>query len=171
MIKKPITAILFVLLGTLTYLFWLPVKMANSLVTTEFVTQSINSDIREELAKQPSFIEKIENHKGPAKRYLHRTPLTAFTTIDTGMYDVYATYINGRGEWVVRMGIYPDKNAEVFFPDQIGGFSGKLIGVAIFSINKLIEVGVFKPMLYHVTNSVETSFVSSTYKSVPRLVQ
>ncbi|MEZ9833026.1 hypothetical protein AB4341_05790 [Vibrio breoganii] len=171
MIKKITLTIVFALLGTLTYLFWLPVKMvANSIVTTEFVTQSINSDIRAELIGQPSFIEKIENHKGPAKRYLHRTPLTAFTTIDTGMYDVYATYINDKGEWVVRMGVYPDKNAETFFPEQIGGFYGELIGFAIYSINSLIEWGVLKPMLYHVTNSTATSFASSSYEAIPGLI-
>ncbi|MEZ9901791.1 hypothetical protein [Vibrio breoganii] len=112
MIKKTVFISAILLISTSIYLAWLPFKMVvNSIVTTDYLTQSINNDIREELLNQPSFVEKVQNHKGPAKRYLHRTPLTAFTTIDTGMYDVYATYINDKGEWVVRMGIYPDKTA------------------------------------------------------------
>ncbi len=153
------------------YLTWLPFKMVvNSIITTDYLTQSINNDIREELLNQPSFVEKVQN-KGPAKRYLHRTPLTAFTTIDTGMYDVYATYINDKGEWVVRMGIYPDKNAEVFFPKQVGGVTGEVLAFLLAALNNLIEWGVFKPMLYHVTNSAATSFASSSYEAIPGLIK
>ncbi|MFA0083916.1 hypothetical protein AB4383_18115 [Vibrio breoganii] len=145
--------------------------VVNSIITTDYLTQSINNDIREELLNQASFVEKVQNHKGPVKRYLQRTPLTAFTTIDTGMYDVYATYINDKGEWVVRMGIYPNKNAEVFFPKQVGGVTGEVLAFSLAALNNLIEWGVFKPMLYHVTDSAETSFVSSRYEAVPRLVR
>ncbi|GEM77835.1 hypothetical protein VSU01S_00800 [Vibrio superstes NBRC 103154] len=160
------------LVGTAIYLAWLPFKMVvNSIVPTEVITTSINDDIRQGLIEQPAFIQKVESHKGSAKRYLYRTPLTMFTTVDTGLYDVYATYINGKGEWVTRMGIYPDKNAEVFFPKQIGGIGGEVVGLMIATINNMMEWGVLKPMIYHTTNNPDTSFVSNGYEAVPRLVK
>ncbi len=64
------------------------------------------ADIRQDLEVQSKFIMKLNSHRGPAKRHLHRTPLNVYTTIDFGMYDVYATYINAKREWVVRLGIW-----------------------------------------------------------------
>ena len=172
MIKKLFLASVIMLVGIPIYLAWLPFKMVvNSIVTTEVITSSINDDIRKGLMEQPAFMQKVESHKGSAKRYLYRTPLTMFTTVDTGLYDVYATYINDKGEWVTRMGVYPDENAEVFFLKQIGGIEGEVVGFMISTINQMLEWGVLKPMIYHTTNNPDTSFVSSGYEAVPMLVK
>ncbi|GEA51451.1 hypothetical protein VIN01S_22550 [Vibrio inusitatus NBRC 102082] len=171
MIKKFFLVSAIMLVGIPIYLAWLPFKMVmNSIVPSEAITTSINDDIRQGLLEQPAFIQKVESHKGSAKRYLYRTPLTMFTTVDTGLYDVYATYINDKGEWVTRMGVYPDKNAEVFFPNQIGGIEGNVVGFMISTINQMLQWGISKPMIYHTTNNPDTSFVSSGYEAVPRLV-
>lgn len=171
MLKRSLLGLLVFITVCSIYLFWLPVKMlANSVVQSEALSQNIMSEIREELTNQPSFVDKLDNHKGGAKRYLHRTPMTAYTTLDLGLYDVYATYINDKREWVVRLGIYPDRNAEIFFPMQVGGVVGFAIGNAMYVINNLIEAGILKPMLYHITDKPETSFVSPDYEGVEGLV-
>ncbi|WP_261836252.1 hypothetical protein [Vibrio ishigakensis] len=172
MLKKSLLGLFIFVTISSVYLFWLPVKiLANSVVQSDALTENIMAEIREELISQPSFLDKLENHRGEAKRYLHRTPMTAYTTLELGLYDVYATYINDDKEWVVRLGIYPDRNAEIFFPMQVGGVVGFAIGNAMYVINNLIEAGILKPMLYHITDKPETSFVSSEYQSVPRLVK
>jgi hypothetical protein len=171
MLKKIIMTLLILSIIPI-YLAWLPTKLLiNSLIPTDYVTTSIMNDIRSDLKAQPNLIAKVDKHTGPSKRYLHRTPLKIYTTVDLGMYDVYAMYINAGKEWVVRLGIFPDKNAETFFTNQIGGTTGQFIGWAIMMINKSIAVGLIKPMLYHVTDKPETSFVTSNYQSVPRLVK
>ena len=155
----------------LIYVFFLPFKMIiNSIIPSNTLSQSIMMDIRSDLMEQASFRKKIELHNGPSRRYLHRTPMTVYTTFNFGMYDVYAIYINDQQEWVVRLGVFPDKNAETFFPQQIGGILGTSLGYTIALLNSMIEAGLLQPMLYHVTDKPETSFTSPTYQPVPRLI-
>ncbi|WP_067587215.1 hypothetical protein [Endozoicomonas ascidiicola] len=171
MMRRALIIILLLTVAVLVYAFFLPLKMViNSIMPGDMLSRSIMADIRSDLAAQPDFVNKLKLHKGQSKRYLHRTSLTAFTTFDLGMYDVYATYINEDQEWVVRMGIWPDKNAEHFFPQQIGGISGAVLGFALRQLNNVIDAGLLQPMLYHVTDMEETSFVSDSYEAVPRLI-
>ncbi|GHA52640.1 hypothetical protein ACFFLZ_12990 [Photobacterium aphoticum] len=158
------------------YLFWLPVKMlAHALWPTDVwpsapLSHSIMADIRDSLESQPRFRGAVAKHQGPAKRYLYNTPMTAYTTVDVGLQDIYAVYINGEGEWVVRLGLLPDKNAETYFSQQVGGVLGYSMGVAMKGVNLALEYGVLSPRLYHVTDKPETSFTSDRYQAVPRLI-
>lgn len=144
--------------------------MLNSIVTTDYLSQSIMTDIRQGLLQQDNFQKFLGKHKGSAKRYLYRTNMSSYTTIDFGIYDVYAVYINDRKQWVVRLGIYPDKNAEVFFSNQIGGVVGTLLSGAVRLLNLSLNNGWISPVLYHVTDSPESSFISSSYEPVKGLV-
>lgn len=69
------------------------------------------------------------------------------------------------------MGLYPDKNAETFFSEQVGGVAATVLGKTIKLINYLIELNIIKPIIYHVTRDEESSFISSGYKPIQGLIE
>ena len=154
------------------YVAQLPIKMVlNSIVSSDYLTNDIMSEIRQDLVAQPRFNKLLQEHQGEVSRYIYRTPLVVYTTIDFGLFDDYAVYINNQRHWVVRLGLLPDKNAEVFFPNQIGGVTGVIVGWLFKLINLLLEYGILNKAIYHITDSAETSFMAPSYKPVYGLVK